>query len=250
MGREQPRRHHLTDRPGDERGRGDGRRRRGASRCRRRPRPRLGQRPGERRALAVRRQPGAEASSGRCCPTIPGGMDPALNADYPAGRCYLRLPLQLSGPAVPRRRDLQPEVAAGPPEISDFGRRYVFELRDDFRFSPPSNETVTAEAFARAIERALDREIGLLCPPPRRRHRRGERVPRREGARGRRRDRGRPDPDDRARGAIADPGRAALDPVVLRRAAGYPDRPRRASTSCHWPAPTTSPRTSPARASC
>jgi peptide/nickel transport system substrate-binding protein len=50
---------------------------------------------------------------------------------------------------------LQPEVARGLPTVSDGGRTYTFRLRSGFRFSPPSNEPVTAAAFARAIERVL-----------------------------------------------------------------------------------------------
>ena len=50
---------------------------------------------------------------------------------------------------------LYPEVARKMPTVSDGGRRYTFHLRSGFRFSPPSNEPVRADAFRRAIERAL-----------------------------------------------------------------------------------------------
>ena len=60
----------------------------------------------------------------------------------------------------PEGARLQPEVATGPPSVSDDGRTYTFTLRPGFRFSPPSNEPVTAEAFERAIERALDPRMG------------------------------------------------------------------------------------------
>jgi ABC-type oligopeptide transport system substrate-binding subunit len=42
------------------------------------------------------------------------------------------------------------------PDVSDGGRTYTYRLRHGFRFSPPSNQPVTAAAFRRAIERALD----------------------------------------------------------------------------------------------
>jgi YVTN family beta-propeller protein len=50
---------------------------------------------------------------------------------------------------------LVPEVARAMPTISPDGRTYTFELRPGFRFSPPSNQPVTAQAFKRAIERVL-----------------------------------------------------------------------------------------------
>jgi serine/threonine protein kinase/ABC-type oligopeptide transport system substrate-binding subunit len=52
---------------------------------------------------------------------------------------------------------LQPEVAAAMPTVSADGRTYTFRVRSGFRFSPPSNEPVTAETFRRSIERALGR---------------------------------------------------------------------------------------------
>jgi peptide/nickel transport system substrate-binding protein len=48
---------------------------------------------------------------------------------------------------------LQPEVAAGPPRISDQGRTYTFTLRSGFRFS--DGKPVRASAFAAAIDRML-----------------------------------------------------------------------------------------------
>ena len=59
----------------------------------------------------------------------------------------------------PEGSQLQPEVAAGEPLVSDDGRTYRFRIRPGFRFSPPSNEPVTAAAFERALERALAPKI-------------------------------------------------------------------------------------------
>jgi DNA-binding SARP family transcriptional activator/streptogramin lyase len=50
-------------------------------------------------------------------------------------------------------RHVVPEVAAGYPTVSDGGRTVTIRTRDGFRFSPPSNEPVDAEAFRAAIER-------------------------------------------------------------------------------------------------
>jgi YVTN family beta-propeller protein len=55
----------------------------------------------------------------------------------------------------PEGSQLQPEMAAGQPLVSDDGMTYRFLIRPGFRFSPPSNEPVTAAAFERALERAL-----------------------------------------------------------------------------------------------
>ena len=52
-------------------------------------------------------------------------------------------------------RRLVPEVAVSWPKVTDGGRTYTFRIRDGYRFSPPSNEPVTAESFRHAIERFL-----------------------------------------------------------------------------------------------
>ena len=48
---------------------------------------------------------------------------------------------------------LQPEIAAGLPTVSPDGLTYTFTLRDDYLFSPPSGEKVTATHFKHAIDR-------------------------------------------------------------------------------------------------
>ena len=50
---------------------------------------------------------------------------------------------------------LRPEVAAAMPTVSRDGRTYTFRVRGGFRFSPPSNEPVTAATFRYSIERTL-----------------------------------------------------------------------------------------------
>ena len=66
--------------------------------------------------------------------------------------------------AAPAGARLQAEVAAGPPEISSDGRTYTFRIRPGFRFSPPSNEPVTATTFRASIERALGPGLGRDAP--------------------------------------------------------------------------------------
>ena len=51
---------------------------------------------------------------------------------------------------------LIPEVAQSLPRRSTDGRTYTFTIRGGFRFSPPSNGTVTAKTFKDTIERTLN----------------------------------------------------------------------------------------------
>jgi ABC-type transport system substrate-binding protein/tRNA A-37 threonylcarbamoyl transferase component Bud32 len=57
--------------------------------------------------------------------------------------------------AGPDGARLRPEIAAGTPTVTRGGRTYTFHIRPGFRFSPPSNEAVTAETFRHSIEREL-----------------------------------------------------------------------------------------------
>ena len=91
----------------------------------------------------------------------PGSTDPALYSGD-AGRAYATCGLLSNYPdaAYPEGSHLVPEIAAAEPEVSDGGRTFTYRIRDDFRFSPPSGEPVTAAAFAHAIERVLDPRMG------------------------------------------------------------------------------------------
>ncbi|HYT80375.1 MAG TPA: ABC transporter substrate-binding protein [Actinomycetota bacterium] len=66
----------------------------------------------------------------------------------------------------PEGWNLQPEVAASMPDVSADGRTYTFTIRPGYRFSPPSNQPVTAETFRHSIERALSPKLapGWLGP--------------------------------------------------------------------------------------
>ena len=63
-------------------------------------------------------------------------------------------------------KTVAPEVAADFPEVSDGGRTYTIRIRDGYRFSPPSNEPVTAESFRRAFERSLSPNFDPNYFPP------------------------------------------------------------------------------------
>jgi peptide/nickel transport system substrate-binding protein len=65
---------------------------------------------------------------------------------------------------APKGSYLQPEVAAAMPAVSNGGRTYTFRVRPGFRFSPPSNAPLTAQAFRYSIERALSPRLGPAAP--------------------------------------------------------------------------------------
>jgi len=56
---------------------------------------------------------------------------------------------------APEGSRLQPEAAAALPNVSADGRTYTFTIREGFRFSPPSNQPVTAASFKAALVRVL-----------------------------------------------------------------------------------------------
>jgi DNA-binding SARP family transcriptional activator/ABC-type oligopeptide transport system substrate-binding subunit len=68
----------------------------------------------------------------------------------------------------PAGLQLQPEIAAAMPTISADGRTYRFTVLPGYRFSPPSNQPVTAETFRYSIERALSPQLakGPTVPEP------------------------------------------------------------------------------------
>ena len=120
---------------------------------------------------------------------------------------------------------LVPEVAAGEPLVSDHGRTYRFRIRPGFRFSPPSNEPVTAEAFERALERILSPAMHAGTPS----YVVSDIVGADDYLAGRTNDpRGREraaaDVGHPADAAGADPARTARDVSVLRGPAGHADQ--------------------------
>ncbi len=65
----------------------------------------------------------------------------------------LREASQLPGRGGRGRAEARARGRRGLPEVSDGGRTYTFRIRKGFRFSPPSDEEVTAESFRHALER-------------------------------------------------------------------------------------------------
>jgi YVTN family beta-propeller protein len=57
---------------------------------------------------------------------------------------------------APAGARLQPEIARVMPTVSPDGKMYVFSIRRGYRFSPPSNQPVTAQSMRYTIERTLN----------------------------------------------------------------------------------------------
>jgi peptide/nickel transport system substrate-binding protein len=91
-------------------------------------------------------------------------MDPALAYYGPSWQLlYATCAKLLNYPdkAGAAGTQLVPEVAQSLPARSADGRTYTFTIRPGFRFSPPSNEAVTAQTFKDAIERTLNRRMHM-----------------------------------------------------------------------------------------
>jgi YVTN family beta-propeller protein len=88
-----------------------------------------------------------------------GPMDPALGGS--AQLLYATCAQLVNYPdrAGQAGSQLIPEVAQSLPTRSQDGRTYTFTIRHGFRFSPPSNQPVTAQTFKDSIERTLNRRM-------------------------------------------------------------------------------------------
>jgi peptide/nickel transport system substrate-binding protein len=89
----------------------------------------------------------------------PGESYDAL--DYPVVYATQR-PLYSVRPGAGQR--LVPDLAAGPPVISDHGRTVTVRIRRGVRFSPPVNREVTSADVAYAIERGGNRHLERPAP--------------------------------------------------------------------------------------
>jgi YVTN family beta-propeller protein len=88
-----------------------------------------------------------------------GPMDPALASGSLSWQLlYATCTKLVNFPdkPAPAGSRLIPEVAASLPTRSADGRTYTFTIRPGFRFSPPSNQPVTAQTFKDTIERNLN----------------------------------------------------------------------------------------------
>ena len=124
--------------------------------------------------VSVQPPPAAEPSGGTLVVSVPSDItlfDPAVadaiddsSIEYAICSTLLNYPDE-PGPAGLR---LVPDAARAAPIVSDGGRSYTFVIRPGLRFSPPSNELVTAETFKHTIERSLSprKSMGLAGSGP------------------------------------------------------------------------------------
>ncbi len=83
-------------------------------------------------------------------------LDPAVSIDpYLFYATCANLVTYPDAPA-PEGSHIVPEVADAVPVPTNGGTTYTFRIRSGFRFSPPSNEPVTASTFKSTIERVTD----------------------------------------------------------------------------------------------
>jgi peptide/nickel transport system substrate-binding protein len=90
----------------------------------------------------------------------PGGID-SIDPAFPGSPWRERLlrPTCAQLMTLPGPR---PEVSAGYPDISADRRTYTFKIRKGLRFN--TGERVTGKSFARAFERLLSPELGIVSP--------------------------------------------------------------------------------------
>ena len=80
-------------------------------------------------------------------------LDPALNTQPQILYATCANLVSYPDEPAPEGSRILPEVAEAVPAPTDGGRTYTFRIRPGFRFSPPSNEAVTAATFKSTIER-------------------------------------------------------------------------------------------------
>ncbi len=109
--------------------------------------------------------PAAAPAGGVAHLTMQNGLpslDPALGLPYAPALLYATCANLVTYPDQPAPAGSQvvPEVAEAVPTPTDGGRTYTFTIRPGFRFSPPSNQPVTAQTFKSTIERVVSPRLG------------------------------------------------------------------------------------------
>jgi YVTN family beta-propeller protein len=93
-------------------------------------------------------------------PAVSGGQDVVQILDATCAKL-----LNYSDEPAPAGDRLVPEAARSLPAISDGGKTYTFTIRRGYRFSPPSNQPVTAQTFKETIERTFSPHELTTIPP-------------------------------------------------------------------------------------
>jgi YVTN family beta-propeller protein len=89
-------------------------------------------------------------------------LDPALPSGFQIPYATCANLVTYPDKAGPAGSQIVPEVAEAVPAPTDGGRVYTFRIRPGFRFSPPSNQKVTAATFKSTIERVVDPRMKSL----------------------------------------------------------------------------------------
>ena len=110
--------------------------------------------------------PPAQPSGGTAVVSVPRyitDFDPAVAGTIDASQIeYATCAMLLNYPDEPGAAGLRliPDAARALPTVSADGRAYTFVIRPGMRFSPPSNQPVTAQTFKYTIERSLSPRMG------------------------------------------------------------------------------------------
>jgi ABC-type transport system substrate-binding protein/DNA-binding SARP family transcriptional activator len=91
-------------------------------------------------------------------PSLDPAQNPVPATSYPTCANLVTYPDQ----PAPEGSHIVPEVAESVPTPTAGGTTYTFRIRPGFRFSPPSNEPVTAATFKATIERVIDPRMKSL----------------------------------------------------------------------------------------
>jgi ABC-type transport system substrate-binding protein len=95
-------------------------------------------------------------------PSFVKTLDPATNFDGGTSQLeYATCAMLLNFPDEPGAGGLHlvPDAARSLPIVSKDGRTYTFTIRRGMRFSPPSNQLVTAQTFKHTIERTFNSQV-------------------------------------------------------------------------------------------
>jgi ABC-type transport system substrate-binding protein len=121
---------------------------------------------------SVQSPPPVQPSGGTAVVSVPAfvrTLDPADSFNggaFPEESAMCATLVRYPDEAGPGGLRLVPDAARALPTVSKDGRVYTFTIRPGMRFSPPSNQLVTAQTFKHAIERSLSPRMTRDHHPP------------------------------------------------------------------------------------
>jgi YVTN family beta-propeller protein len=120
---------------------------------------------------SVQIPPAPQPTGGTAVVSVPSyvtTLDPAVAFNGGASPVeYATCSMLLNYPDEPGAGGLRlvPDAARSLPTVSKDGRSYTFTIRPGMRFSPPSDQPVTAQTFKHTIERSLSPRMSGAGPP-------------------------------------------------------------------------------------